>query len=335
MKTKLLFLALVLRGTTRLLAVALLIALPSRIQAQYDYTTNEQTITIKKYTGPGGAVVIPETIDRLPVVNLAAYAFSGDVSITSVVIPDSVTNVGVGAFTYLDTHSRLTELKLGRRVARIEKGAFSGCDQLTNITIPESVASIGAGAFDFCTRLVEITIPASVANIEEGAFNACLSLKAITVDVGNPAYCRVEGVLFDKKRARLLQFPGGKAGDDIIPNGVTNIAHLALWNCPHLTSITLPEGVTSIGDEEFAACGRLVAVTVPASVTSIGQNAFNSCVSMEGIYFLGNAPDYGELWRGGRARGLGGLDSGTVYYRQGKTGWGTNFGGRPTALWKP
>jgi hypothetical protein len=97
----------------------------------------------------------------------------------------------------------------------------------------------------------------------------------------------------------------------------------------------MPEGVTLIGDEEFAACGRLVTVIVPASVTNIGQNAFNSCVSMEGIYFHGNAPDYGEYWRGGRAKVLGGLDNGTVFYLQGTTGWETNFGGRPTALWKP
>jgi hypothetical protein len=55
---------------------------------------------------------------------------------------------------------------------------------------------------------------------------------------------------------------------------------------------------------------------------------------MQDIYFCGNAPDYGEPWLGGRANVLGGLDRGTIYYLPGAGGWGTNFGGRPIALWK-
>jgi BspA type Leucine rich repeat region (6 copies) len=317
------------------LALILSGALPAAVQAQFLFTAINGGITITGYTGPGGAIVIPETIDHLPVVSIEHYAFARRTSITSVVIPDSVTNIGDEAFTYMDTHSRLTKFKIGRKVARIGRGAFSACDQLTNITIPESVVSIGAGAFLFCSKLTVTTIPASVTNIEDGAFNACFSLKSIIVDASNPAYCSVDGVLYDKNRTRLLQFPGGKVGGYVIPNSVTNIAHFALWNCPYLTSVTMPDGINSIGDEEFAACGRLVTVIVPASVTSIGQNAFNSCVSMEGIYFRGNAPDYGEYWRGGRAKVLGGLDSGTVYYLRDTTGWETNFGGRPTALWNP
>jgi hypothetical protein len=315
------------------LALVLSGALPAPVQAKFIYSTNADGVTITRYAGSGGAIVIPETIDHLPVVSIGDYAFSRQISITSVVIPDTVTNIGDEAFTYMDTHSRLTKLKLGRRVARIGRGAFSGCDQLTSIAIPDSVSSIGSGAFVFCTKLTELTIPDGVTNIGDGAFNACFSLKSITVEAGNPAYGSLDGVLYDKNRTRLLQFPGGKAGSCIIPTGVTNIAHFALWNCPYVTRVTIPEGVTSIGDEQFAACGRLETVIIPASVTNIGQNAFNSCVSMKGIYFYGNAPDYGEYWRGGRAKVLGGLDTGTVYYREGTTGWGTNFGGRPTAPW--
>ena len=312
-----------------------LLLLPAVVQAQFLCRTNDSAITVTGYTGSGGAVAIPEAIDHLPVVSIGNHAFARRVSITSVVIPDTVTNIGDGAFTYMDTHSRLTGLKIGRNVARIGRGAFSGCDQLTKIRIPDKTISIGASAFVFCSKLSRITIPASVTNLEDGAFNACFSLKSITVDAANPAYCSVDGVLYDKNRTRLLQFPGGKAGDYIIPVGVTNIAHMALWNCPHLTSVTMPEGVTSIGDEEFAACCKLASVIVPASVTNIGPNAFNSCVSMKGIYFCGNAPDYGEYWRGGRAKVLGGLDTGTVYYRRGTTGWSSTFGGRPTAFWEP
>lgn len=212
-------------------------------------------------------------------------------------------------------------------------GRPTASDRLESVTIPESVMSIGTGAFLFCGKLTEIRIPADVTNIDDRAFNWCFGLRSIAVDAQNSAYCSVDGVLYDNRVTRLVQFPGGKGGAWVIPRGVTNIAHFALWNCPYLTSVTLPEGVASIEGEEFAGCGSLETVFVPASVTNIGPDAFNSCQAMKGIYFEGNAPDYGEPWRGGVAKVLGGLDTGTIYYRAGTTGWGTNFGGHPTALW--
>jgi len=313
----------------------LLLAFTSRIPAQYEYASNGNAIVITSYTGSGGVVTIPETIDHLPVVGIGNGAFSRRTSITSAIIPDTVTNIGDEAFTGMDTHSRMTELTIGRKVIRIGRGAFAGCDQLNHLTLPNGLVSIGAFAFEFCGKLTTIAIPASVTKIEDGAFCACFDLTSFSVAAANPAYCSVDGVLYDKNRHRLLQFPGGKTGGFIIPNGITNIAPLAIWNCPCVTSVTLPESITTIGDEQFAACNRLVSVFVPASVTHIGRHAFDSCMSMKGIYFYGNAPDYGEYWRGGRAKLLGGLASGTVYYLPGKTGWETNFGGRPTAAWQP
>jgi hypothetical protein len=191
------------------------------------------------------------------------------------------------------------------------------------------------GAFVFCTELTTITIPASVTNIEDRAFNGCFNLIGITVDANNPAYCSVDGILYNKDKTTLLQFPPGKAGAFVIPNSVTEIVPLALWNCPYLTGVKIPEGIKSIDQEEFAACRNLATVIVPASVTNIGPNAFNSCISMRGIYFYGNAPNYGEPWRDGIAKILGGLDTGTIYYVPGTTGWGATFGGHPTAPWKP
>ncbi len=285
-------------------------ALAVSARPEFIYVTNsDNTITITGCTD-SGSVIVPSTINGLRVTSIGNFAFGRHPTITSVSIPDSVTNIGDGAFTAVDTGSGLT-----------------------NIVIGNGVKSIGHNAFQFCEKLTVIKIPSQVTSIGIMAFGGCFGLKEIIVDTNNAAFITSDGVLFNKNRTALIQFPPGKAGDCVIPEGVTNIAHLALWNCPHLTSVTIPEGITSIGDEEFAACSSLTTVIIPASVTNIGQNAFNSCVSMKSIYFRGNAPDYGEYWRGGRAKILGGLDTGTVYYLAGTMGWGTNFGGRPTALW--
>ena len=71
----------------------------SRCKPNVTYTTNNGTITITGYTGPGGAVTIPSTINGLPVTSIGNYAFSNCTSLTSVTIPDSVTSIGLGALT--------------------------------------------------------------------------------------------------------------------------------------------------------------------------------------------------------------------------------------------
>ena len=76
-------------------------------------------------------------------------------NIRSVVIPDSVTVIG--------------------------KGAFAGCTRLENVTVPDSVTVIGVHAFFCCTRLAGITVPDSVRVIEWGAFSGCTALAGIVI----------------------------------------------------------------------------------------------------------------------------------------------------------
>jgi hypothetical protein len=112
--------------------------------------------------------------------------------------------------------------------------------------------------------------------------------------------------LFDKSQTTLIQYPGGRIGADYrIPDSVTNIAEFAL-----------------------SFSGSLTNVTIATNITSIGYGAFNSCSSLTGVYFQGTPP---SLDWGGDA----GFSDATVYYLPGTAGWGTTFGGRPTALWLP
>src|SRR5262245_62044719 len=96
-----------------------LFVLPIVPQAQFTYTTNNGTITITGYTGPGGVVTIPGSIDGILVTDVGYQAFSERTDVTSVEIPNSVTGIGIYS--------------------------FSGSG-LTSVTIPSSVAVIGEGA---------------------------------------------------------------------------------------------------------------------------------------------------------------------------------------------
>src|SRR5258706_2431774 len=162
---------------TRLLLL-LFLTLPAVVQAQFNYTTNNGAITITGYTGPGGAVVIPDTINGLPVNRIGDYAFSANTNLTSVTIPNSVTAIGYFAF---DSCTSLTSVTLGNSVASIEVAAFWRCTSLTSITLPDSVASIGNQAFYLCTNLTSVTIGSGVTNIGESAFESCISLTNVMI----------------------------------------------------------------------------------------------------------------------------------------------------------
>ena len=110
---------------------------------------------------------------------------------TSYAIPDSVTNIGNGAFSGC---SMLKSITVPDSVTCIGDGAFMWCHSLTSITIPDSVTSIGFAAFWFCSSLTSIIIPDSVTIIGGCAFQGCSSLTSIVIpdsvtDIGYGAFC--------------------------------------------------------------------------------------------------------------------------------------------------
>jgi len=225
----------------RLLSLLLLLALPAMVQAQFTFITNNGAITITGYQMRSvGAVVIPSTTNGYPVTSIGNDAFFNGQGIysklTSVTIPNSVTNVG--------------------------DGAFAECGGLTNITIGTNVINIGTDAFQACNGLTNIAIPASVISIGNEAFADCGHLTAITIDTNNPTYSSVAGVLFDKSQATLIQCPGGKVGSFTVPNTVSSIGTNAFRYCTALTNITITAGVTNIGYETFEYCASLTTITV-------------------------------------------------------------------------
>ena len=261
---KLLALVLCLLLTVQLLPVGFFtFEASAETEGYYTYTVSDGKATITDVsTSISGVVTIPSTLGGYPVTSIGYRAFHYCSSLTSITIPDSVTSIGSSAFYW--------------------------CDNLTSITIPDSVTSIGNYAFCWCSSLTSITIGDSVTSIGDGAFARCSELTDITVDVNNPAYCSVDGVLFSKDQTTLLQYPGGKSGAYTIPDGVTSIGDEAFAYCRSLTSITIPDSVTSIGDEAFYDCDSFTDITIGNSVTSIGDYAFYDCDGLTSIT-IGNS----------------------------------------------
>jgi hypothetical protein len=143
-----------------------LLALPAVSPAEdYTYTTNAGAITITRYTGPGGAVTIPDTITGLQVTSIGSWAFDWCTSLSSVKIPDSVTNIGNSAFRHCIS---LTSVTIPNSVIGIADYAFAGCTNFTSVTIPNSVSSIGGWVFYLCTSLTAIYFRGNAPSVNSG-----------------------------------------------------------------------------------------------------------------------------------------------------------------------
>jgi hypothetical protein len=182
-------------------------------------------------------------------------------------------------------NSYIKGIVLPKGLTSIGERAFSYCTAFTGVSIPVNVTSIGEGAFLGCHALTGASIPAGVTSIGEGAFLGCSALASITVDGANRAYCSEDGVLFNKAKTTLIQYPAGKSGSYDIPADVTRIGSYAFSGCSALTGVNIPAGVTRIGDWAFGGCKALRSVTfgVDSSLTCIGNGAFDDCPALTGI----------------------------------------------------
>lgn len=99
--------------------------------------------------------------------------------LTSVVIPGSVTTIGIGAF---EDCKNLTSVKISEGVVTIGENAFWGCEMLENIAIPDSVTSISESAFSECSKLTTVKIGKGVSTIKGYAFSYCGNLQNVEID---------------------------------------------------------------------------------------------------------------------------------------------------------
>ncbi len=204
------------------------------------YVLSGGTLTIDGYNGPGGAVIIPDNINGYPVTAMKEGAssssgvFSGKTNITSVTLPDSVTNIGAYAF-YGCNNAGFTSFTIPTDVTSIGNEAFRGCTALTSAMLKSGI-TYGTNVYYGCTGLTSVTIEDGVTAIPAGAFYGCTGL--------NP-------------------------NNFTIPASVTSIGNQAFSGCTNagFTSFTIPASVTSFGIEAFRGCTALTSATLKSGVT--------------------------------------------------------------------
>ena len=247
-------------------------------------------------------VKLPNSITKI-----GDYAFNYCTSLTSITIPDSVITIGKAAFWNC---SSLTDVTMPNSVKVIGDYAFSDCENLKSVTIPTSVKEIGEGAFWNDTGLTTITIPNSVTIIGFGAFNGCTNLQSFVVDGNNTKYSSVDGVLYNKDKTTLIQYPCANSKTDYtILDSVVDIEDRAFEKNTNLVSIIIPNSVKNIGGGAFERCTSIKNVTIPDGVENIGDGAFRRCTSLESVSIPNSVVNLGndsEKWVGIGGFGGGG-----------------------------
>lgn len=238
--------------------------------SDFAYTAENGEVTITDYIGTREHVLIPSEIGGFPVTALADKAFY-EKHVTTVVVPDSVTEIGDLCFS---GDNYLVSLTLPDGLAELSYGALESCYSLMDFELPKGLKTIGAGALQSIFYLTHLTIPAGVTDIEQMNFLMMHGLEEVSVAEGSTSftYDAENGLLMTADKARLLHcfFHLAPQKEIILPEGMKTIDPFAFHYDVTVEKIVLPEGTETIGLLAFGICPKLTEIVIPASVTAIG-----------------------------------------------------------------
>lgn len=301
------------------------------------YSLNSKNLTaevVQSQTAYQGAVVVPSAFaydgSTYTVVSIAAKAFAGSSSLTSISIPSSIVQIGKEAFRscsgltavhitdvaawcavqfgdydsnplvyahnlYLNG-SLLEHLTVPAQVETIGGRAFSGCTALKTVTLSYGVASVGDYAFSNCSNLATLSFPATLTSIGDGAFSFCSSISSLQMPSGlqtveSSAFYGCSG-LTAVHITDLAAWCNIRFADNKA-NPLVNAGRLYLNNT-EVTQLTIPAGVSVVGNYAFSDCYNLTSLTIPEGVTSIGHGAFSGCTSLSSLVFPQGLSSIGE-----------------------------------------
>lgn len=186
-------------------------------------------------------------------------------SLESVVIPESVTNIGEYAFA---SCSSLLSVKIPDNVASIGSYTFDDCSSLSSVELPKNMAYIGNNVFRGCINLKEVVLPNGVDSIRRSSFNGCTSLGK--VELGE-SVCVIDSFAF---------YNCSSMKKIALPNSVLRINYAAFNGCEALEKVDFGESLKVVDSYAFNKCSSLTEIILPSSVTRVNYAAFNGCEAL-------------------------------------------------------
>ena len=231
--------------------------------------------------------------------------------------------VGLGDH-FLAESEEIRSVVLADTIREVGESAFKKCPNLSSVILNEGLEIIRGYAFRKCFSLESVILPSSISIIEERAF--CRSGENYRWDEGdgigiqrieirggeNDAFSCEDGVLYDKINKKVIM---ARANIErvVLPEDCTRIGDCAFLSCYNLNEVVWNTALSEIGDEAFAgtylttgdlsktsltlaqeqafAGCSLKEVVFPSTLRTVGSHLFGLCDSLESVRFLGNAPE--------------------------------------------
>ena len=257
----------------------------------YTYINNDTEISIVDYVGDDTNVVIPNTIDGLPVTEIGNYAFSGCSSIETVEIPSGITRIGYEAFEMCDNLKTFT---VGENIEEIGYYCFYGCSNLKMVYYNATGDNVMAyDAFSGCGSLEKFVASDKVTYIPDYILSDAYSLSVVElsetierIGYGAFSYCTNLQSIDLPEKLKVIESDAfyycSSLSELKLPSSLVSIGSYAFYRCS-ISDINLPDTLTGIGSYAFYNCTNLTSVDVTKSVTTIGSYAFSNCSNLSHI----------------------------------------------------
>ena len=175
--------------------------------------------------------------------NIESVRYTGYTGNAGVALPESVTTIGVHAFS--DTGVTGT-LKLPDDLIAIGSHAFYHCGKLNGeLKLPDTVKEIGGFAFNRCGFTGKLELPVSLENIGNDAFESCSGLTG--------------KLTFPSKMNEIKSsiFHGTGITEVVIPSSIKTVYDFAFNSCMNLKKVYLPTEIPKIYNRAFRGCDNV------------------------------------------------------------------------------
>ena len=193
-------------------------------------------------------ITIPSELGGQTVEMIGDSAFAAK-RITSLVMPDTITYIGVDSFF----NCYFEEVHLSTSLQSVGTRAFQSCGSLKSLDIPASLTVIETDAFGGASALTTLTLHEGLKTVKASAFSGCVNLTELA-----------------------------------LPSTLEYVQDQAFYECGALTSLTIPSSVKTIGTRAFGQCRSLTEIHFPASTINIGDYAFQGCGGVKTVFLPGS-----------------------------------------------
>lgn len=224
------------------------------------YTVINNEVTLLNYDGNARVLVLPESLEGLP-----------------------IKKIGAEAFMYQET---IEHLKISSFVTTIEDRAFKGMTALKTVIFANETQTFGNDVLTGADQLVEITLSSEL----DIALNALFGENDQAIPAGlAKIHHALGGAFIDGTMTKSFM----NEATLYMASDVTAIANDTFRNGIGLKHVIILASVQTIGRQAFSSLANLKSVTIPISVIQIQEDAFSST---HGLTVYAEAPSRPSEW---------------------------------------